>query len=54
MEALGKLDGVEHVDAGWATNTGIVALAPGKTLDIESAREALAGTGFRVLSLTPR
>ncbi|MFT7618834.1 MAG: hypothetical protein ACI97A_002481 [Planctomycetota bacterium] len=50
-EALGRLDGVSHISAGYRSNTAFLSLAPGKTLDLEQVNGALSSTPFSCRNL---
>lgn len=48
-KALGRLDGVSHVSAGFQSATAFLSLAPGKSLNLTQINEALSSTPFSCL-----
>ncbi len=53
-EVLARLDGVEQVSAGWATDKAALVVRSGVVLDEAILNRALAGTAFRVVELERR
>ncbi len=52
-EALGRLDGVTSVSAGYRSDSALVAVAKNVTLDLETVNQALKSTKFSCLAIGP-